>query len=215
MSDHSPDLRASDDERERAAGVLRRATSEGRLDVDELEERLGRVYAARTGAELQQLVADVSSEALSGAEPPAAAAVAVREGPGGDAWIVSIMGGSERRGFWRIAPRCTVVNVMGGSDIDLCDVELSAATTDLNVYSLMGGGDVRVPDGVRVEVSRFALMGGHDIRLGDAPLPADAPVIRLRLVSIMGGCDVRRGRRRRRRRDRGLGAARRRGELDS
>jgi len=109
--------------------------------------------------------------------------------------VMSIMSGDERRGRWRIAPRCTVINVMGGSDLDLCDVELSDRVTRLNVFSLMGGGQIRVPHGVEVQVTKLGLMGGNDVRLGDEVSPAGGPVIRIRLVSIMGGCSIRRGRR--------------------
>jgi hypothetical protein len=66
--------------------------------------------------------------------------------------------------------------------------------TELRVYSLMGGADIRVPDGVDVQVSKFAFMGGHGVELGDQVPPPGAPVIRIRLVSVMGGADVRRGR---------------------
>src|SRR5690606_32055326 len=40
------ELRASDADRERVAEVLRQAAAEGRLDLNELDERLGLVYAA-------------------------------------------------------------------------------------------------------------------------------------------------------------------------
>jgi hypothetical protein len=52
-------LRASDAERERVAEALRRHHLDGRLDTDELQERLERAYAARTTAELQPLLADL------------------------------------------------------------------------------------------------------------------------------------------------------------
>jgi len=58
-SDPSPGLRASDAERERVAEALRRHHLDGRLDTDELQERLDRCYAARTGAELAPLLADL------------------------------------------------------------------------------------------------------------------------------------------------------------
>src|SRR4051812_19440487 len=45
-SDPSPGLRASDAERERVAEALRRHHLDGRLDTDELQERLDRCYAA-------------------------------------------------------------------------------------------------------------------------------------------------------------------------
>ncbi len=54
-------LRASDAEREEIAERLRRATGEGRLLAEELEERLGAALTARTHGELDALVADLPS----------------------------------------------------------------------------------------------------------------------------------------------------------
>jgi uncharacterized protein DUF1707 len=53
------DVRASDAEREQTAETLRNHAAAGRLDPDELEDRLGRAFAARTRAELTPLVADL------------------------------------------------------------------------------------------------------------------------------------------------------------
>jgi Domain of unknown function (DUF1707)/2TM domain len=55
----SDDLRASDAERERLVEHLRTHAGEGRLTVEELDERLERVYAATTRAELAALTADL------------------------------------------------------------------------------------------------------------------------------------------------------------
>jgi len=198
-SEQRPHLRASDADREQTAETLRRAMGEGRLSVEELEDRLRVAYSAPTVRELELLVSDVTPvlptsgdrRGVASARPPG---LTVREGPGGDRWIVAIMSGHERRGRWRIGARCTVLNIMGGSDIDLNAVELSESMTQLNVYSVMGGGEVRVPHGVQVEVSNLAIMGGNDVQLGDEVVPPGGPVIRIRLVSIMGGCSVKRGR---------------------
>jgi hypothetical protein len=54
-----PDLRASDAEREQHAELLREHAAQGRLTVDELDERLDRVYAARTLGELVPIVGDL------------------------------------------------------------------------------------------------------------------------------------------------------------
>jgi len=70
----------------------------------------------------------------------------------------------------------------------------SQPVTEINMYSIMGGGEIRVPHGVEVHVSNFALMGGNDVKLGDEVAPEGAPAIRIRLISIMGGSGVRRGR---------------------
>ncbi|HEV2774153.1 MAG TPA: DUF1707 domain-containing protein [Solirubrobacteraceae bacterium] len=197
----TPDLRASDADRERAVLTLGRAAGEGRLDVDELEERLQAAYAARTHGELELLLADVGGAIegdLARAPAPAPRARVVRSAAAGTSWIVSIMGGNERTGRWRIAERCNVVNFMGGTEIDLSDVELSDAVTDINVVTFMGGFEIRVPNGVDVQVSKFAFMGGHEVKLGNEPPPPGAPVVRIRLISMMGGGQVARGRKRRR-----------------
>jgi len=195
-----PELRASDADRERAVTTLTRAASDGRIDVDELEERLALAYAARTHGELEVLLADVGGavDADPSAEAEAARARVVPSAAGGTSWVVSVMGGSERTGRWRVAERCNVINVMGGSELDLCDAELSEQVTQINVYSLMGGCEIRVPEGVEVQVSKFALMGGHEVRLGREAAAPGAPVIRIRLIAVMGGGEVRRGHRRRR-----------------
>jgi hypothetical protein len=52
-------LRASDGHRDRVADRLRDAAGEGRLLTEELEERLGLVFAARTYGELDAVLADL------------------------------------------------------------------------------------------------------------------------------------------------------------
>src|SRR5437763_17019743 len=53
--DRTPQLRASNADRERVAEILRTAAAEGRIDLDELDERLGAAYAAKTYADLVPL----------------------------------------------------------------------------------------------------------------------------------------------------------------
>ena len=55
-------LRVSDDERERVVARLHRHCASGRLSPDELDERVGHAYAARTGEELERLTADLPVE---------------------------------------------------------------------------------------------------------------------------------------------------------
>jgi len=66
------DVRTSDAEREAVAEALREHAGAGRLQTDELEERLDRAYAARTRADLVPLLADL---------PASPAAAAPRERP--------------------------------------------------------------------------------------------------------------------------------------
>jgi Domain of unknown function (DUF1707) len=62
MSETTPALRIADADRERVAERLRKATGEGRLAPEELEERLEEAFSARTDAELTPLVADLPGE---------------------------------------------------------------------------------------------------------------------------------------------------------
>jgi hypothetical protein len=70
-SSSSPDsgLRASDAERERVAEALRRHHLDGRLDTEELQERLEHAYAARTTGDLAPLLADLPVEREPGRAP--------------------------------------------------------------------------------------------------------------------------------------------------
>ena len=55
----APDLRVSDAEREAAVERLRTAAAEGRLDSDELDERISAAFAARTHGALTAVLADL------------------------------------------------------------------------------------------------------------------------------------------------------------
>ena len=57
-----PELRAADADREAIAELLRRHHAEGRLDTDELQERIDACYKAKTVGDLEQLVADLPRE---------------------------------------------------------------------------------------------------------------------------------------------------------
>jgi hypothetical protein len=60
----NPAWLAGSADRERTVGVLRAAFTEGRLDQDELDDRVGRAYAARTYSDLWRLVADLPAGPL-------------------------------------------------------------------------------------------------------------------------------------------------------
>jgi hypothetical protein len=72
------DVRVSDREREAVADTLREHAAEGRLDPEELEERLTAAYAARTRRDLEGLTTDLPQRA---APPPPQPSVARRITP--------------------------------------------------------------------------------------------------------------------------------------
>jgi hypothetical protein len=195
--DSLPELRASDADREHHAELLRRAAGEGRLTMDELEDRLNTVYETRTHRELERLVADVvvrGEHMAATATMPGTSRMPVRRGEGGANWLVSIMSGRERKGRWRVGANMKVIDIMGGSDLDLNDAELAADEVHMTVFALMGGSTIRVPEGLNVEVSEFAFMGGNNAELGNERPDPGGPTLRIQVISIMGGTDIKRGR---------------------
>ena len=63
-------LKASDADREQIAERLRKATAEGRLLAEELEERLEATFAARTYGELDAVVVDLPGVTVRRQERP-------------------------------------------------------------------------------------------------------------------------------------------------
>jgi Flp pilus assembly protein TadB len=59
LAGRDPNLRAADADRERIAERLRKSHAEGRLDMDEFQQRLERCLEARTFGELGELVRDL------------------------------------------------------------------------------------------------------------------------------------------------------------
>jgi hypothetical protein len=173
----TPDVRASDAEREQVAARLGRAVGEGRLTLAEFSDRVGQAHAATTRGDLAPLTADLPAGSIA----PAREQARTR-------WSVSPIGGMVRKGSWRVPERSVGVSVIGGASLDLTDAELAAPEVVLTRVSLIGGISATVPAGVRVEVEGFSLLGGHSVRL-PAPAPG-APVLRLRLFSLIGGVSV-------------------------
>ena len=71
MEDHeSTDVRVSDAEREQVVGILREQTAAGRLTLQEFEDRLGEVYAARTDRDLQHVLRELPVQPATPARSP-------------------------------------------------------------------------------------------------------------------------------------------------
>lgn len=78
--DRDGSIRASDSDRENVAEILRVAYADGRLTLDEFDERTTAAYGAKTWAELRELTRDLPVGPNLGAAPLRAAR---RQGPPG------------------------------------------------------------------------------------------------------------------------------------
>jgi Domain of unknown function (DUF1707) len=182
-------LRASDADRERAAGVLNAALAEGRLSVAEHSERLDAVYEAKTHAEIAPLVDDLPARATD-------QSVVAPAGKRRRQMIVAIFGGTSRKGQWHVEPKMVAVTVMGGATFDFRDVQLPQREITLNCTTVFGGVEVIVPPKMRVIDSGIALFGGRDTGPGsEESTDPNAPVLRLTGLTLFGGLGVKHKRR--------------------
>jgi len=180
------ELRASDADRERVAGILHQAAAEGRLGLDELDERLALVYAARTYAELEPVTADLP---LHGA---ASAPVRPDERIGGvtrDWGAVGILGGFERKGRWVMPAVFTCAMFWGGGNLDLREARFAQREVTIRAFALMGGVTIVVPEDVEVVVTGTGIMGGFDHKAAGPGIPG-GPRVTVTGVAIWGGVTV-------------------------
>ena len=187
-------MRASDADRERVANVLREAAGDGRLTMDELDERLDAVYAAKTYAELEPITHDLPDPGAGTAPAPSPAAPRAPARFGGEptsSGAVAILGGFSRKGDWVVPKEFTAFLFMGGGEIDLRDARFSEREVTIHIVAIMGGCEVIVPDDATVYVTGIGVLGAfeHTESGGGGP---DGPVITINGVAFMGGVDVKR-----------------------
>jgi hypothetical protein len=186
------DLRASDADRDRVADILRDALAEGRLTPEEHSQRLDLAYAAKTVGELQPLVRDLPAVHSAATPAPPAAPAAYAEGPDPRAEnpnLVGILGGSERKGRWRVGHRINAVAIMGGVVIDLSEATFTSPELVINCTAIMGGVEIRVPRNVTLRGGVLGVMGGADITTQESEHP-NAPVVRIQGFALMGGVEA-------------------------
>jgi hypothetical protein len=195
--DNLPDhhgYRISDADRERVAEVLRKAAGDGRLDIEELEQRLESAYAAKTYGELVPITQDLPL-ASPGHLTPETESTRSRMPVGGvptTSNAIAIFGGAERKGSWVVPQRFNAFAMFGGVELDLREATLEAREVTINAVAILGGIEITVPDDVTVMVDGAGILGGfeHSTKGGAPAPPAGAPVVRIKGLALFGGVEV-------------------------
>jgi len=187
-------LRASDADRERVAETLRQAAGDGRLTMDELDERLDAVYAAKTYAELVPITQDLPDHGGAAFVPapsrPAAGDVRQYGGEPTSHTAAAILGGFSRKGDWVVPKTFNAFMLLGGGEIDLRDARFAEREVSIHVVAILGGCEITVPEDATVNVNGVGIMGAFEHSAQGSGISAGGPVINISGVAFMGGVDV-------------------------
>lgn len=187
-------MRISDAERHLVAEILREAAGEGRIDLEELDQRLEATYAARTYADLVPITMDLPAHTDPRRSPVRPAATSpVVPGPFAERHL-AFMSGLERKGTWIVPEHLTVLAIMGGAELDMREARFAAREVVVTVNAFMGGAEIVVGPHTNVVVEGMGIMGGYSgpSQRTPAELDDNSPTVRVRGVAIWGGVSVER-----------------------
>lgn len=185
-------IRVGHGERDAAAEALRDAAADGRITLEELDERLERALTARTFADL-----DVLFEDLGGPDPDPA--------PVNEAPLPQLPGFSEhdplildggwssvvRTGEWELPPFVRINGGAGTVRLNCLQATTRARVIDIEVIASMGTVVIVVPEGWAANTDRLSSSWGT-ARSKIASTPSDGkPVLLLRGSVGMGTLRVR------------------------
>ncbi|GAB3210430.1 DUF1707 SHOCT-like domain-containing protein [Marinactinospora thermotolerans] len=180
-------LRASDADRERVAEILRDAAAEGRITLEELDERLDLTYRARTYADLAPLTADLPATSSG-------VAVAGSEGglvPGGTERTLELKAkGSTitRTGAWRVPGQIIVKNPYGTVRLDFRKAVFTTSVVDIDITLSWGEAKLILPDHASAEIEvDTSWLGTIDSRVNEV---ADPPAPHLRITGKAAGATL-------------------------
>ncbi len=152
-------IRIGHAERERAVETLREAAADGRLTLEELDERLESALGARTRGDLRRLLGDLvaPTQIETVVSPPL---VRAHETAPGWSWqdplvLLARWDDILRAGPWEVPPFLEVTPLASNIKLDLVDARTQAQVID--IHMLGGAGDLVLvlPEGWAADVSRI------------------------------------------------------------
>ncbi|WP_197430152.1 DUF1707 SHOCT-like domain-containing protein [Auraticoccus cholistanensis] len=177
MSEQQPQLRIGDRERDLVASVLQDAMAEGRITMEEMQERVDAALRARYFSDLDPLVADLPIE------PPSTALTRPR--PGVEPRLASTPGSSEadrlvldagwssvaRTGRWDVPPFIEINASLGSVKLD-CLQAVAPPVVDIRVIGSAGSVTIVVPETWAANVDRLRTgWGSAHCKLPTSPQP--------------------------------------------
>jgi hypothetical protein len=165
----SPDyLRASHEDRDQVAELLRIAAGEGRLTAEELDERLEKALTARTYGELEALSKDLSATQGRFAGPAASKPKDVIR-------IDRTSGWAKKEGRWLVPQRIEVRVKSGHVKLDFTEAVITQPMLWIDAKVGSGGLKLLTKPGIAVDTDDVTVRSGR-VKVV-APWDPEVPVI--------------------------------------
>jgi len=156
--------------------VLRDAVGAGVLTLDEFSERARVVWFAKRKDELARAVADIADS--------------LKPDSGTISRVVALFSHQARTGRWRASRLVRGAALAGDVELDLRGMVCSEDTVELRFWSIFGGVEVCVPEGIDVELAGLDFLGTRRLNVASVPAPPGAPRVRVRVTSVAGAVSV-------------------------
>jgi hypothetical protein len=159
-----PGHRASDNDRERAAAVVQEAHTDGRLDFEELDERLTQIYTAKTQLELRNATADL---------------VPVAHGSPGALTLRAKHSAQKREGAWTVPEQLTAIAEHSQVKLDFTDALVQWSVIHVDAHAKHSSVVMVIPEGWSVDIDQVDMV--HSTAKNKAG-PPKAGGVRLRVT---------------------------------
>jgi hypothetical protein len=185
LEQQPPAPRASDRDRDQAAALIQEAHGDGRLDLEEMDERLSLIYAAKTQPELKRVTADLVP------------ALPIAHGGTSDVLELHAKHSSQKReGQWQVPPRIVAYAEHSSVKLDFTQAVLRTPEVHVEAEAKHGSVVLLVPEGWIIDVDEVATNGGSVKNKAVAPR-ADGVRLRITGVAKWSSIVIRHPRRRR------------------
>ena len=177
-------------ERNNVIERLEHSFAQNLLDIDIYEKRMEIAVNTASKRELLSLIEDLPAPTETNKQSSSFDMILLNLGEIKDYDVtLALLSGATRKGLWYPPKRMKVVAIMGGVDLDYSQAQIPPGVSNIDIFALMGGVNIFVPEGVNVEVTGIPIMGGIDNRAASSG-KLGAPTIKVNAITLMGGLDI-------------------------